>query len=230
MKILICLATELEKYPVENRLKGLSDINNSWLRFCQHEIKFLVTGVGAAATTFQLASFPGVRDFDMLLQAGIAGSFETLFPIGTVVEVTSEQFGDLGIEDKDGSFRNVFEEGLVPADDFPFQHGILFNPHKHTDLPSAKAITVNKVHGQAGSIQNIRSLYNPDIESMEGAAFFYVALHMGKPFCQLRAVSNMVEPRDKSTWNITLAMDNLTNEVIRILQSESLKINPEIES
>ena len=220
MKLLICLATDLEKHPIEDRLKSLSEINDTWLCFCQHEIKFLVTGVGVASTTFHLASFPGIRDFDMLLQAGIGGSFESVFPVGSVVEVITERFADLGIEDKDGSFRDVFTEGLVPSDDFPFQKGVLSNSNKYTELPSAEGVTVNKVHGEAGAIQHIRSLYSPGIESMEGAAFFYAALQMGMPFCQIRAVSNMVEPRDKSKWNIAMALDRMADEVIRFLQSD----------
>jgi futalosine hydrolase len=57
----------------------------------------------------------------------------------------------------------------------------------------------------------LQSRFSPDIETMESAAFFYVCLQEKIPFLALRAISNKVEPRDKSKWNIPLAMQNLSN-------------------
>lgn len=220
MRILICLATELEKRPLEDRLRQVAVFRGERWFFGQHELTFLVTGVGSVATTYTLCTMPDIRSFDVCLQVGIAGSFNPAMPIGTVVEVTSERFADLGIQDNDGRFADVYAAGLVPPDTFPFQQGVLLNPRRFTRLPSAAGITVNKVHGKASSIQQVQALYNPDVESMEGAGFFYTALQLGIPFCQLRAISNRVEPRDKSGWNIPLALDHLATEVIRFLESD----------
>ena len=63
--------------------------------------------------------------------------------------------------------------------------------------------------------------YHPDIETMEGAAFFYVCSREKIPFMALRAVSNIVEPRDREKWNIELALANLSvklNEVSLLLK------------
>ena len=38
----------------------------------------------------------------MIINAGIAGAFNRSLKIGDVVQVVSEQFGDLGVEEKDG--------------------------------------------------------------------------------------------------------------------------------
>jgi futalosine hydrolase len=59
--------------------------------------------------------------------------------------------------------------------------------------------------------------YHPDIETMEGAAFFYVCSKENIPFLALRAVSNRVEPRDKAKWNIPLALKNLSDELGKVL-------------
>jgi futalosine hydrolase len=49
---------------------------------------------------------------------------------------------------------------------------------------------------------------------MEGAAFHFVCLREEIPFMQIRVVSNYVEPRNKNSWNIPLAIANL-NDFLR---------------
>ena len=53
---------------------------------------------------------------------------------------------------------------------------------------------------------------------MEGAALHYVCNMMDIRYCQLRSVSNAVGNRNKTDWNIPLAITNLNislNEVVR---------------
>ena len=67
----------------------------------------------------------------------------------------------------------------------------------------------------------IRDRYNPDVESMEGAAMHYVCLQEGISFVQIRAISNYVEPIDKSKWQMGKAIKNL-NDVLKTF-ADSLK-------
>ncbi|HNY04052.1 MAG TPA: hypothetical protein PKG48_15770, partial [Bacteroidales bacterium] len=76
-------------------------------------------------------------------------------------------------------------------------------------LPGVAAITSNTIRGNADSIHRIRKLAPAGIEGMEGAAFFYACLLTGTPCLQIRSVSNFVEERDKSKWNLDLALKNL---------------------
>jgi futalosine hydrolase len=52
---------------------------------------------------------------------------------------------------------------------------------------------------------------------MEGAAFMYSCLIHDVPFAQVRAVSNMVERRNRESWKISNAIDNLTTAALDIL-------------
>ena len=78
-----------------------------------------------------------------------------------------------------------------------------------SNLPTVKAITSNTVRGNAASIARIQNISRADIESMEGAAFFFACLSEKIPCLQVRSVSNMVEERDKSRWSLDLALKNL---------------------
>jgi futalosine hydrolase len=52
---------------------------------------------------------------------------------------------------------------------------------------------------------------------MEGAAFMYSCLILGVAFAQVRAVSNVVEPRNRATWKISEAIGNLGRTALSIL-------------
>jgi futalosine hydrolase len=52
---------------------------------------------------------------------------------------------------------------------------------------------------------------------MEGAAFHQVCLELSIPFVQIRGISNMAGIRDKSKWNIPLAIASSTNAVNNLI-------------
>ena len=79
-----------------------------------------------------------------------------------------------------------------------------------TGLPTVDGVTVNTVHGNEASIARVTERFNPDVESMEGAAFMYACLIHGVPFAQVRAVSNLVERRNRAAWKLNEAIAELT--------------------
>jgi futalosine hydrolase len=44
---------------------------------------------------------------------------------------------------------------------------------------------------------------------MEGAAVYFVCNEMNIPVIQIRAISNYIEPRNKSNWDIKKAIKSL---------------------
>lgn len=216
MKILIVAATTEEILPF---LKWMEEKPSE-----HHQIDTLVTSVGLVATTFHLTYVLTHNEFDLVIQAGIAGSFRKNLPIGQTVFVVTETFADLGSEDKDGQFISAFDMGFIKTDEFPFTEGRIHNPGAEAAdfLKQVHAISSNTSHGKKSSIDLIIKQFNPDIESMEGAAFFYTCRMMDVHFLEIRAISNYVEPRDKSSWNIPLAIDNLNETLIGIVDVLSL--------
>jgi futalosine hydrolase len=74
------------------------------------------------------------------------------------------------------------------------------------------------VHGYLESIDKIVAKYQPDVESMEGAAFFFSCLQAKIPFLEIRGISNYVEPRNRENWCIGLAIENLNTTVLDIIE------------
>lgn len=213
MKILITAATETEIQRLKKSLKKSS----------LKKINFLVTGIGMTATAYHLAKKISAGDYDLAINIGLAGSFKREIAIGDVVNVISDRFADVGAEDGN-NFLTLAEIGLNKKNQFPFRNEKLVNPEvkKYPSLKKlsrVNAITVNTVHGNKKSIKNAVQKYNPDIESMEGAAFFYVCMMEKIPCIQLRAISNYVERRNKNKWNIPLALNNLTNVTLDFIET-----------
>lgn len=52
---------------------------------------------------------------------------------------------------------------------------------------------------------------------MEGAAFMYACLMHKVSFAQIRAVSNVVERRNRSTWKVKEAIEALAGVVVDVV-------------
>jgi len=221
MRILFVGATCFELYQFFENLKEWPNNKGPVFHYSWHnlDIDLIVTGLGTTFTTYFLTKALNLCRYDLVINAGIAGSYRDEISIGSVVNVKSEQFCDFGIEEPD-SLKTVFEAGFVDPDDFPFHSGKLMNPHwyENLELPAVNGVTSNISHGSIKSIARIKKEFDPDIESMEGAAVFYVCLSEKVPFLEIRAISNYVDIRDTEKWDIPTATENLTNEIFRFLR------------
>jgi len=220
MKILIVSATSYEIAPLIQHMDEHAEKQSFFeYSYKSHTVYPLVTGVGALMTSFAMARYNDIKEVTVAINAGVAGSYQVRLPPGTVVEVVRDRFGDLGVEEADGSFTDVFSLGLSDKDRYPYQGGWLTNDKAkyRSGLQKVNGLTVNKVHGSAHSIAQITDLYPADVESMEGAGFMYASKVMDLDYHQFRAVSNMVEPRNKDNWDIPLAIDNLNKELITFI-------------
>ncbi|OKS88600.1 futalosine hydrolase [Mucilaginibacter polytrichastri] len=180
------------------------------------QIEILITGVGMVATAYALGTHLAVNKYDLVINLGIAGSFDRNIVLGEVVEIIEDTFSELGAED-DGRFLSLTNLGFGEITYKP-------NGHPFLNIKQVKAITVNKVHGNEASIEKIAERLNPQLESMEGAAVFYACRQAGIACVQIRAVSNYVEKRNRDAWKIGLAVKNLNTfaeSMLRVLNSES---------
>jgi len=217
-KILYVTATDVEANSFKRSLEaksGAGSLRNT-------DISFLITGVGSVATAWSLQNWIRVNGKpDLVLNAGIAGAFNDNISIGEVVLPVSDCFADSGVEDGE-DFKTLFETGLMDADEFPFKNGVLYADQVYIGrfmhlVKPVKSITVNTATGSEHSRIRLMKKFNPDIETMEGATFFYICCREKIPFLAIRAISNRVEMRDINKWNIPLALNNLTEKIMEIL-------------
>ncbi|HWD88737.1 MAG TPA: futalosine hydrolase [Mucilaginibacter sp.] len=171
--------------------------------YARHDISTLITGVGMVAAAYALGRHLASNQYDLAINLGIAGSFDRSIALGEVVEVTEDSFAELGAEDG---------EAFLTIDQLGFGESVFrptYNLADSLGIKKVSAITVNTVHGNEANIQQLTSRLTPQLESMEGAAFFYACNQAGIPCVQIRAVSNYVEKRNRDAWQIGLAIKNL---------------------
>ena len=164
------------------------------------------------ATACSLARKLTLDPPDLVVDIGIAGSFRSKLAVGDVVQVASDLLVEMGAEDGE-RFLPADELGLVGNEQVAF-----FSEVELKGLRPVNGITVNRVHGNADSIRRTVEQFNPDVESMEGAAVAFSCRQFGIPWVQIRAISNRVEARNRETWDIPLALQNLNNAVRRSLK------------
>ena len=219
-KILLVTATSSEADTVK-MIDGMNSVGK-FCHFSNTEINLLITGVGSVATAWSMKHWLSVNEKpDLVINAGIAGSYKNDIQIGDVVMPVTECFADSGIEDRE-KFLTLFESGLADPDEFPYRSGLL----QSDEIITAKfnsiarpvnAITVNTATGSEKSIIKLQKKFNPDIETMEGATFFYICTREKLPFLALRSISNRVESRNRSKWNIPLALEHLSEKLKEVI-------------
>lgn len=217
MLITIVAATEIEILPSIRYLSGQG--------FDIHENKFqlLISGVGMLASSYALTKHLMLQKPQMLIQAGIAGSYTNELPLVSTVIIKEECIGDQGVEES-GDFKDIFDLELGEKDNFPFKGKKLINPDsanwEKKGYQLARAVTINEISTNNKRIEQLKTKYQPEIESMEGAAFHYICLQEKIPFVQIRAVSNYVGERNKKNWKLPESIAALNDSLINLIQHE----------
>jgi len=223
MRILVVAATSGELVPLVAKLGSASPRGDGLHRYghAAHVVDVLISGVGMVATAARCARVLTLAPYDLALNVGVCGSFDPDLQPGAVVHIVSDRFAELGAEDGD-RFITIRELGLLGDDEAPFTGGALVNASPPANaalgiLPPVRGITVNTVHGNARSIADVVRRFEPQIESMEGAAFMYACLVQKVAFAQVRAVSNMVETRNRQAWKMADAIGHASETALSIL-------------
>ncbi len=172
-------------------------------------------GVGPAAAAagaawvLALAEASG-RPYRTVISAGVAGGFPGRAPVGATVLASRSRQADLGADSPEGFLpleRLGLGSGTVAAD--PVVLATL-----QVALPNAitgEVLTVATVTGTAERAAALASAHPMAVaEAMEGYGVACAAAAAGAAFGELRTVSNLVGPRDRSAWRMEEALAALT--------------------
>ncbi|MCP3873566.1 MAG: futalosine hydrolase [Desulfobacteraceae bacterium] len=184
----------------------------------------LITGPGVfncahALTQYLEHSTPG-----LILQTGIAGTFkDSGLNIGDVAIATQEHYIHAGIQtdslenaalpfdliDSISSSRKgiyVFEQNIVNQCYEKLSNRFLTEKVSFSKGPF---ITVSTITSSFQRANELYATFRPLVEAMEGAASVHIAALYDIPIVEIRSASNFVGQRDKSKWDIDLAIKQL---------------------
>lgn len=186
----------------------------------KNNVDILISGIGLTTSTYHLTKQLALKKYGLVVQAGVAGSFNLKIPLGSVVAVKQDTIADQSVVELQ-KLKTLFDLKLVPQDQYPYKKGWLINPNreilKKTKLKIVKGISVNQITTSKQMIKFYRDVFDPATESMEGAALHYVCLMEKIPFIQIRSISNYIGERNKKKWDMMISIVNLNKALIRII-------------
>jgi futalosine hydrolase len=208
VKVLICVATELEASLLRDRIRQLPDA------------RLIVTGVGpvnaAHATTLAIVE----HSPDAIVVCGIGGAYPSSgLKLCDVVSADVEIYGDLGAQSPLG-FLDMKAMG------FPVIHAPdpIYNELPIQLFPSptrVRFVTVSTCTGTDEMARSIEARTRGAVENMEGAAVAHVAHLHRVPVGEVRGISNIVTNRDSKSWRIKDAALAAQHAVITWLETLS---------
>jgi len=185
-------------------------------------VDLLISGIGLTASTYHLSKQLALKKYDLVIQAGVAGSFDLTISLGQVVAIKQDAIADQSVVELE-KLKTLFDLDLVPQDQYPYKKGWLINPNKEilkkTRLRIVKAVSVNQISTSKEMIKFYRERFDPVAESMEGAALHYVCLMENIPFLQIRSISNYIGERNRKNWNMMDSIVNLNQALASIINN-----------
>lgn len=202
-RLLIVSAVDAEAAAIAEALEAVPEATTA--------IDILVGGVGPAAAAATASAALARRPYDLVLSAGIAGGFAPVQP-GDIAVASAVVFADLGAETAD-SFAPISTLG--------------FGQERHAVAAEIAERLAGATGGQLGTILTVATVTGtaataaamalrfPDAvaEAMEGFGVAEAAALLDVQFGELRAISNVVGPRDRDAWQIPAALEALGRAV-----------------
>lgn len=177
-------------------------------------------GVGPVAAGVGTARALAAGAYDLVVSAGIAGGFAGRAEPGEVVVADRVVFADLGAA-TDTGFLDLAGLGLAGG-----------GPLVPVAAPDAvAALTAAGVPPRVGTVLTLATTTGTDAraaalatahpgavaEAMEGYGVALAATEAGVPWVEVRAVSNRVGRRDRSTWDLPAAFAALGGAVAALV-------------
>ena len=191
-------------------------------------------GIGKAAAAAATVSLLHSCQPEALLLFGCGGAYPNSgLNIGDLALADSEIFGDEGVATRHG-FEDLAAMGLPMRkgeetffNNWPTDRqlqeraraALLEQPGKsRKKLAKGAFVTVSTCTGTTARAIEIEARTGGICENMEGAAVALACRQLSVPFLEIRGISNRVEDRDTSRWDLKTAMTAAQEAVIRLLE------------
>jgi futalosine hydrolase len=200
-RILVVTAVSAEQDAV---LRGLQDTD---------DIDVCVAGVGSIAAAANTSKILAAHQYDLVVSAGIGGGFVGKAGVGSIVVASEIIAADLGAETPEG-FLSLDELGFgttrIPIDLELASRLSTVMLASGLQVNNGAVLTVSTVTGTAATADElVQRVPNATAEAMEGYGVAYAAQVFRVPVLELRTISNLVGPRDRSAWRIGDALQSL---------------------
>lgn len=230
-------ATEMESRIIINHLRksSLRDFYSGRIKNCNAVLA--LSGIGKTNASHAATLLIGKFSPGIIINFGIGGAYPSSgLRTGDIAIAKKEIYGDEGLLLKDG-FHTVDSIGIpflkkgrkMYFNEFPMDKALTgkaikcfrLTPNPLPLAPKIKSgafVTVSTCTGTNKRAKELEKRFNAVCENMEGAAVAHVCAVYGIPVLEIRGISNIVENRDRSKWDIKTAAENSQRLVLRFLK------------
>ena len=195
------------------------------------------SGIGKAAAAATAVSLLSSCRPEALLLFGCGGAYlGAELTLGDLALASGEIFGDEGVATPEG-FRDLAETRLaMRRTPEPFYNYWPVDNELHdwaqpllqahaTDnkikLRSGPFVTVSTCTGSTVVATEIEQRTKGLCENMEGAAVALACQQLSTPLLEIRGISNLVEDRDTSRWDLSAGMAAAQKAILKLLETWS---------
>jgi futalosine hydrolase len=192
---------------------------------------YAASGIGKTNAAHAAAIMMERHSPSVIISFGIGGAYPSSgLKIGDIAVAEREIYADEGVFLKDG-FHTLETIGIPAAvsgrrryfNEYPADRTLGRKALKAAacvaNAASGRFATVSLSSGTKKRGLEIEQRFGVVCENMEGAAVAHICLIHGIPFAEMRGISNMVEDRDISKWEMKLAAERCQLAVIHFLES-----------
>jgi futalosine hydrolase len=221
--LLIVAATAPELAPLEAALEGGASTAIGRAARPAHEglvdgreVLLLACGLGKSNAAQALTAVLETRAVSSVLAVGVGGAYPgKRLPLTALTVASEEIFADEGVETPAGFLGCELigesahgHPGLtgspnrVPLDPLLVRAAQEHLARAGRPVSVGPFATVSTCSGTDLAAARLRERWGALVESMEGAALAATALRYGVPLLELRSISNLVQNRDRSSWDL----------------------------
>lgn len=191
-----------------------------------------LTGIGKANAAASISALIARYKPGLLINTGCAGAYMgSGLTVGDLALASVEIFGDEGVLTPEGwEPFNLLDIPLLERNGKRYFNMFPLSPQAAEKavrtgesigqpLMAGRFVTVSTCSGTSARGEELAGRFGAICENMEGAAAAQVALMYGVECLEIRGVSNLVEDRDLSRWDIRLAVERAQQFVLKHLET-----------
>jgi futalosine hydrolase len=237
MQPIIVTASTMQELTLLIRAAGASPAGDGFRevyggRIGKCPIIIAVTGMGKVNAASAVTALLEKTSPRLLINTGCAGAYGgSGLTVGDLAIASAEIFADEGVATPAGwkpldcigiplvqrnssSFYNEFPLSMRYAEK-AVHLAVALGLH----VRRGKFLTVSTCSGTAARGDELHRLFGGVCENMEGAAVAQVALMYNVDSFEVRGISNMVEDRDLSRWDITRAVEQVQRFLVKYIEA-----------
>ncbi len=201
------------------------------------EVVYMISGMGKTNAAHAATVLIEKYSPDLVVLFGVGGAYpSTGLKVGDIAVAEEEIYGDEGVLDREGfhgtefigipllkkgskKYFNEFPlDGKLVAKTLGSCWLVTHHASRVTGVKSGAFVTVSTCTGTRKRALELRKKFDAICENMEGASVAHICAIYERPMIEIRGISNVVEDRDSSKWNIKLAAENCQRALMELLK------------